>query len=256
MLHKYLKKFWVFFLFFLVLILLLITRGAVLLSSTYHNLGNYEIYNLVDIPVNDARYNLIYAQSTSLFSAASKLTPQNDRVLFGLARLSILNGDLSQAGNALIQIDEPNHQIINWLRGYVYYKLGDSSRAIEYWTQAGSARQIVSLGVHAADGNYPLRAIELFEIAVQVDPGYANGYYAMGATYVGLGNFELAERYLSKAIELSPNLWWYHLHLAQLYDRNGYFSQAIPEYEITLVLNSSLENVRERIKYLEFGSSP
>ena len=256
MLHKYLKKYWVFIIFFLVLILLLITRGAVLLSSTYHNLGNCEIYNLADIPVSNARYNLIYEQSGSLFSAASKLTPQNDRVLLGLARLSILNGDLSQAGNALIQIDEPDHQIINWLRGFVYYKLGDSSRAIEYWTQAGSARQIVSLGVHAADGNQPLRAIELFEIAVQVDPGYANGYYAMGATYVGLGNIELAEWYLSKAIELSPNLWWYHLHLAQLYDNHNNYPQALSEYKIALALNSNLENVRERINELESGSSP
>ncbi|MEA3438725.1 MAG: tetratricopeptide repeat protein [Chloroflexota bacterium] len=256
MLHKFFNRYWLFILFFLVLILLLITRGAVLLSSTYHNLGNYEIYSLADIPVSDARYNPIYEQSVSLLSAASKLTPQNDRVLFSLARLSILNGDLSQAGNALIQINEPDHQIIKWLSGYVFYKLGDSSRAIEYWTQAGSARQIVSLGVQAADGNYPLRAIELFEIAMQVDPGYANAYYAMGATYLGLGNFELAERYLSKAIELSPNLWWYHLHLAQLYDNQNNYPQALSEYKIALALNSKLEKVRERINELESGYSP
>ena len=243
-------------LFFLITLIALLVaflgfNSGLLLSSISCNLGNYQLFAFLDenpFGVSDAEA-LIRARMYSDYALST--TPENSITLFANARVAMVSEDVSSAAHYLSQVDRPHNQIINWLTGYVLYETGDHIPAVEAWKRAGSARQIIKLGIRANEEQDAAEATRLFDIAVQVDPTYPNAHYALGSAYASNGNFRLAEASLLKAIELDPDIWWYNLHLAQVYDNNNRRDQAIVYYRIALMQNPTIEWAQERLTVLD-----
>jgi len=60
-------------------------------------------------------------------------------------------------------------------------------------------------------------AIAAFEEALQVDPEYADAYFAIANSYNRKGNLDEAIAAIKKAIELDPLEALYHTELSRLY---------------------------------------
>ena len=63
----------------------------------------------------------------------------------------------------------------------------------------------LSLGNALASHNAIPQAIEHFQRAVQIDPGFAEGHYALGVAFLQQGNEEAAESCFQTAIELDED---------------------------------------------------
>ena len=249
-------KFRFSFLFVLIPLIFLFLKGRNTLSIFYSNLGNYEIYELAQ-NVNFSTISIDKINKpTSLFSSAYYLYPDSKRVLLGLARLYILQGDLDDAKYMLLRIQDDNNQVVAWLSGEVLFKLGDYDAVLTFWKDAIPTRWILNMAKEAEKkGDYE-ESLILYKFALEVDPDNPNANYLLGAAYAGQGEFVLAEKYFQKAIELSPTTWWYHLHLAQTYEHWGYYQDAVGQYKITISLVPGKADIKERLYELEARMNP
>jgi Flp pilus assembly protein TadD len=75
------------------------------------------------------------------------------------------------------------------------------------------------LGLVAQEQNDDVRAIPLFEKAVQKLPSYAHARIALGASYMKLKNYVRAKQELEMAVKLDPDEPTGHYNLALLYSR-------------------------------------
>lgn len=66
----------------------------------------------------------------------------------------------------------------------------------------------------------------------------AQTYYKNGYEYFTQGNYEKAEQYYKKAIELNPDFENAHYWLGKVYKQTGAYSQAIEQWEKVLRINS------------------
>jgi tetratricopeptide (TPR) repeat protein len=249
-------KFKFYFLFVLILIVFLLSEGQEMLSFLCTNLGNYNIFDLMQMAnLSEDSANKIN-ETTSFFSSANRMNPDSEQVLLGFARLYILQGDLLDALDKLSQIEDKHNQIVAWLSGKVLFELGDYDAALIYWKNAIPTRLILNKGKKVAKNGDLDSALILYKLALEIDPDNPNANYLFGAAYAGQGKFKLAEMYLLKAIELSPTTWWYHLHLAQTYEHWGRYQDAVEQYKITVSLVPGKTEIKERLDKLEGELNP
>lgn len=83
-------------------------------------------------------------------------------------------------------------------------------------------------------------AIAAFDEAVQVDPTYADAYFALANCYNKKGNLDEAIAAIRKAIELNPKEALYHTELSRLYVQRG----MVPEAEAAKAEAMRLQRVR------------
>ncbi|MGH9340797.1 MAG: tetratricopeptide repeat protein [Acidobacteriota bacterium] len=89
-------------------------------------------------------------------------------------------------------------------------------------------------GMHLAFENDLKGAVEVFQKALSLDPGYATAYYQYGKTLVRLSQFEKAAGVLEKAVELKPDLYEAYYPLGQVYRRLGKTEKANQALDIFL----------------------
>jgi tetratricopeptide (TPR) repeat protein len=91
------------------------------------------------------------------------------------------------------------------------------------------------LGYMLADRGVKLtEALKLIRKAVEQDP--QNGAYldSLGWAYFKLGQYELAEENLRKAIDRSSTDPTLHDHLGEVYDKTGRIRQAVAQWEMSI----------------------
>lgn len=71
------------------------------------------------------------------------------------------------------------------------------------------------------------QAIKLLKVVIDNDPNYDAAYYYIARSYMAIGEVEQAECQLLKAIELSPDNYWYRYWLSFLYSRTDQIEDAI-----------------------------
>ncbi len=69
-------------------------------------------------------------------------------------------------------------------------------------------------------------AIAAFKEALQLDPAYADAYFALANAYNKLGRLDDAIAAIKKAIDLDPNEALYHTELSRLYVQLGMVPEA------------------------------
>ena len=83
-------------------------------------------------------------------------------------------------------------------------------------------------------------AIAAFDEALQLDPDYADAYFALANSYNKKGNLDKAIAAIRKAIELNPQEALYHTELSRLYVQRG----MIPEAEAAKAEAMRLQRTR------------
>ena len=70
-------------------------------------------------------------------------------------------------------------------------------------------------------------AIDAFHSVLETEPDNADIYNNLGVAYSCLGNFEQAENYYTKAIELDPEIAQAYINLSDLYYKAGDLASAL-----------------------------
>lgn len=97
-------------------------------------------------------------------------------------------------------------------QGMKLFEQGDYPKAIELFEKViqadpNFAAGYNSLGLAYREANAsPSELIWYFKAAVDIDPKFAEAYDNLGKAYYGMGNFDKAEEYCKKALEINP-LW-------------------------------------------------
>lgn len=69
------------------------------------------------------------------------------------------------------------------------------------------------------------RSAEEFQIAIKLNPRYADAYHNLGNTYRDMGNLDLAIENYQKALFFNPNIWQSYYNLSAIY----FYQNKIPE---------------------------
>lgn len=130
------------------------------------------------------------------------------------------------------------------LEGELYQRMGDQVSAIHSFlqTQQLEPRSPVplyfigmsyfTLGYYNSDDKYYDRAARHFTLAVQLDPKYSKAQFMLGVVKVVKFALPEAKAYFERAIELSPENPFYHLHYGVLLSRLGEYSTALGEIRL------------------------
>jgi tetratricopeptide (TPR) repeat protein len=96
---------------------------------------------------------------------------------------------------------------------------------------------------------YQIKAVSENKKVLVIDYAWAQAYYLKGYAEIDLGNLEEAKGYLNKAIALSPSNASYHSELAQVYQLQKKWPEAIASFENAL--EPALTTSPETIKNIE-----
>ena len=144
--------------------------------------------------------------------------------------------DAIEAAQAAVELD-PDRPDVQRAVGYVRESQGNYrgaaeayQRAIRFdatvpylWLTLGRNYRILSLLV---DGGYFDDAVNAFERAIQIDPGYGPAYDELGWTYYYAQDYRQAAETLEKAIEVDPDAWSAYGHLGTTYYSNRNYEGA------------------------------
>jgi tetratricopeptide (TPR) repeat protein len=115
-----------------------------------------------------------------------------------------------EAGSKALDLDPRAVQMIR-LVSASYSKLGDEKTAEEFQERLKnlpeanlSAEEFYNLAVVAANGNRDAEAVEYFEKALSLKPGFGPAHYHLGLCHFRLNNLEKAEKELEAYLGLEP----------------------------------------------------
>ena len=132
-----------------------------------------------------------------------------------------------------LKIDKNNTYILFAL-GSVYHLLKQYDDAKAMYTQLLSIdpndeqainNYLALMAVHS-----PAKALKQLQEMEKINPNYSPVKAQIAMIYANLGEFSLAEMYLRKAIELSPEVITYRYNLAILFDKMTNYKDALRMY--------------------------
>lgn len=156
--------------------------------------------------------------------------------------------------------------------GMRLYQEGEYQKAIESFEKAAKlnsnfAPAYNGLGLAYKELNAsPSEVIWYFKSAVDIDPKFAEAYDNLGKAYYGIGQFDKAEEYCKKALEINPRLgsaefslaWVYLLGKSQPQEAIPYFKKVLEKSKIPFAyfgLGISYFMIDERALVLEIITS-
>ena len=131
-------------------------------------------------------------------------------------------------------------------KGTKSYQEGNYPKAIQYLEEAVKANPNYApaynaLGLAYRETNPNLKEVAwYFKTAVDIDPNYVEAYDNLGKAYYGMGQFDKAEFYCKKALEISPDYgssqfslaWIYLLGKSRPGDAVYYFNKVLEKAKI------------------------
>lgn len=219
------------------------------ISTLYQVLSDTPTYRDAWILLGYAYLNLEqYENSASAFEEAIELDITKPETNYFL---SLAYYGLDDYDNAIKYLDlsllygfEPQVQVYQKL-AEIYFTEQD------YETAERNYEKILEL--NSTDVNYFIRpiwlnmeklndmaqAFDLAEEAITTNPGEAMSYNLLGWVYVKKEDYENAEKYLTKALEIDPELAAAYLNLGTMYEAQEEFTLAIENYKKAYNLNQN-----------------
>jgi len=168
----------------------------------------------------------LYEEANGTLLAAIKLKPDEPAYFLALGTTWIKKPDLMEAEQAFrhalqLQPDNPKAQMY---LGYTLLEQKKYPEAREWLEKSAQKDKTVPetfyyLGQIAQEQNDDQRAIEFFKQALGLLPAYSFAHAAMGASYLRLKNYPLAQQELELSVKLNPNDAKAHYNLAVLFAR-------------------------------------
>lgn len=200
----------------------------------------------------------LYEEANGTLLAAIKLKPNEPAYFLALGTTWVKKPDLAEAEQAFrralqLQPDNPRAQM------YLGYALLEQKKYPEarLWLEKSVQKDktvpetFYYLGQIAQEQNEDERAIEFFKQALALLPSYSFAHAALGASYLRLKNYPLAQQELELSIKLNPNDAKAHYNLAVLFARLKNPQRAQEEMEIVEKLKNAKPNEREGVKSSE-----
>ncbi len=176
-----------------------------------------------------------------------------------------LNKALSEYGVALTMNDK--YAEAGWGLGIAAYLSGQKQKAIEYLKVAlnlapqmdpaplsiPDASAWITLGNYELSANRSIRAVKLFQRAVQLEPGSADANLKLGNALLTLNRISEAEAALKTALSNDPKSWQAYESLGQLYSKAARYDEALQAVEKSLAINPNLQHlvsIREQLRRL------
>ena len=134
----------------------------------------------------------------------------------------------------------------------------EDSRSLWLATQKlvpNSYRVYNNLGdVYSRDGNFP-KAIESFEIAAKIYPGYAEAVHNIGNTYLQMGDLDTAEKYFLEAIKIRPNLFqsYYFVGLVEYQKKN--YTKALEYFQKSAEIDPTYIPAQQALQTMQAQSN-
>lgn len=126
-------------------------------------------------------------------------------------------------------------------QGEEAFSRGEYEKAIEFYEKAikvdpNYAQAYNNLGLaYQAVNAKPSEIVWYFKTAVAIDPNNAQAYDNLGKAYYGMGDFDKAEQYCKKALEINPRLGSANFSLGWVYLLGkGQSADAIYQFKKTL----------------------
>lgn len=170
-------------------------------------------------------------------------TPETVQELFNKAINWHQNGSINQALDLYKQllVYDPNNSHILFLLGTGLYQIGAHSQGIQHLKQSLSVQPnplaYNNLGVIHLALHQNKEAVESFEMAVQLDPNYAEGYWHLGAALRATKDYKKSIDSCKKATLLSPSSEKAFFNLANTLHDIKMYRDAISAYNKSIELN-------------------
>jgi tetratricopeptide (TPR) repeat protein len=118
------------------------------------------------------------------------------------------------------------------------------------WSQAASpaATLLLRRGLRNLEAQLPEEALEDFDAALTLDPGFAEAWHLRAQAYARAGDTAGAARDLQEALRLEPRHWPALMSLASLQDEAGNAMGALRTLEAALAINPHMPGGAERLK--------
>jgi tetratricopeptide (TPR) repeat protein len=171
----------------------------------------------------DQRLNFYLSASQPLTDSTGTVSGQD---------VTPIEGIISAYNEA--QTRYPTSVVIPRTLGHIYARLGDQSKAVEYYQQAIQMGDTdVQTVLAMADMYLGLKdyeqAAKAYQLAIQRDPQNLQAHSNLGYVYAQLGHSDEAIQENLRVLQLNPNDYVSHRNLALLYRDSGRLDEAINE---------------------------
>jgi tetratricopeptide (TPR) repeat protein len=151
----------------------------------------------------------------------------------------------------------PEAAVAHYNFGLTLYKEGALDKAITQYQAAlrlqPSPKVYNDLAVAYNDIGLTDRAIELFHVAIQLSPNFADAHNNLGVAYIHKGLYEKAVEHLKIAIGLDPSFSGTYSNLGLSYERLGMKEEAARSYQKALQLDKDNMTARNNLDSLLSG---
>lgn len=204
----------------------------------------------------------LYEEANGTLLAAIRLNPNDPAYFIALGNTWIKKPDLVEAEEAFrralqLQPDSPKTQMYLGYTLLEQKKYPEAREWLEKSVQKDSSvpETFYYLGQIAQEQNEDERAIGLFKQALALDSSYSFAHAALGASYLRLKNYLLAQQELELSVKLNPNDAKAHYNLAVLFARLKNQRRAQEELEIVEKLKKA-KGVRSKEPDAATSSEP
>jgi tetratricopeptide (TPR) repeat protein len=120
------------------------------------------------------------------------------------------------------------------------------------WAQAASpaAALLLRRGVRNMEARLPEEALEDFDAALTLDPGFAEAWHLRAQAHARTSDAAAAARDLQEVLRLEPRHWAALLSLSALQEEAGNAEAALRSLEAALALNPKMPGGQERLRDL------
>ena len=151
-----------------------------------------------------------------------------------------------QPTNLVVTNPEP-YLISPYLR-IMYDKSGNAELVDDQ--PEGEVKKIYELAAQKLKQKDYDAVLKLYEQAMEINSNYFKTWTNMGDTYFWLGNYDKAEKYLLKAIELNEVGYQEHYFLAEVYNKTGKNQKALEQITYAYMLNKQNPNVKTALSLI------
>ncbi|RMH62585.1 MAG: tetratricopeptide repeat protein [Calditrichaeota bacterium] len=159
--------------------------------------------------------------------------------------------------NALVEFDailkmKPNHAVANFMRGVTIYKQAVLEELVEAFLDmlneaSGTKKAETSRQFKKNTAIDPVKKKKVYEDmvaaftkAAQARPKFMQATFNLALTYLEMGDYNRAEQYFKKTIQIAPTLIKAYTKLAEVYEKTGRLPLAIEQYRKVFYLEPGI----------------